>query len=74
MGSAKHCMPRTSKVFLATARLDNRPPISAGDPGSRANAKAVGHAIAGALCRKVCNSRSARFAAHTSVGRSFNTQ
>ena len=35
---------------------------------------AVGRVSAGARCRKVCNSRSARFAAHTSDGKSSMTQ
>src|SRR5947207_2134012 len=45
--------------------------MSAGAPGSRSNTIMVGRATSRLRASEVCNSRSARFAAQTSVGKSW---
>ena len=47
---------------------------SAGGPGSRSKASAVGVSSAGARCKNVCSSRSARLAAQTRAGKVSMTQ
>src|SRR5215813_4323336 len=48
--------------------------LSAGAPGSRSNTIIVGRSMLFLRESDVCSSRSARFAAHTSVGRSLARQ
>ena len=66
--------PRCSNAARSSSATCAHSTIVAGGPGSRSNAIIVGWSISGARAIGVCISRSARFASHTSVGRSSHRQ
>ena len=67
-------IPMCAKIARSSSATSAHSTIVAGAPGSRSNASTVGSASSSASASEVCISRSARFASHTSVGRSSHRQ
>ena len=68
------CEAEKSNARRSSSATRAHSTIVAGGPGSRSNAIIVGLSMSGARAIGVCSSRSARFASHTSVGRSSQRQ
>ena len=71
---ANACIPKCSNACRSVNATRAHSTIAAGGPGSRSKATITGLSMSGARAIGVCSSRSARFASHTTVGRSAHRQ